>query len=83
MERIHWSKIWDIMQEHNDDGTPKAFSFTFVKKSTGAVVDVPSCTLTSIHSKGSTLNVLYHGQEKPKTIRKCLIIKFNGKPVYV
>ncbi|MDU1906409.1 MAG: hypothetical protein E6772_16690 [Dysgonomonas sp.] len=82
MDRIHWTKLWEQMEQLDKGGKAIPFSLSFVKKSTGEIVDVPSCTLTSIHSKGSTLNILVAGQEKPKTIRKCLIIYFNGKSVY-
>jgi len=54
-----------------------------VKKGTGEIVDVPGCTITSIHAKGSTINILVDGDRHPKTIRKCLIIEFNGMQVYI
>lgn len=83
MDRIHWIKIWELMDKKDAKGRPVPFSVSYVKKSTGAIVNVPSCTLTSFHSKGSTLNILYAGEEKPRKIRKCLIIMFNGKSVYL
>jgi hypothetical protein len=83
MDRIHWTKIRELMEKKDEKGKSVSFSLSYVKKSTGTIVDVPSCTLTSIHSKGSTLNILYAGEDKPRTIRKCLIIKFNGKSVYL
>lgn len=77
MKRIHWNEVWRLMEQ------PKAFSLVYIKKSTGEYRNVPSCTCTSIHAKGSTLNILLPGEEKPKTIRKCLIIEFNGMSVYL
>lgn len=83
MERIHWSKLWELMEQRDEYGNPKTFQITFAKKSTGEIVKVPSCTCTSIHAKGSTLNILYAGEVDPKKIRKCLILEFNGMSVYL
>jgi hypothetical protein len=82
MDRIHWSKLWEQMEKKDINGDIIPVSLSFVKKSTGQIVDVPSCKVTSIHSKGSTLNILRPGDSEPHTIRKCLIIQFNGKTVY-
>lgn len=82
MDRIHWSKIWELMEMYDENGKPVPFSISFVKRKTGEWRDVPSCTLSSIHSKGSTLNILLPGEIRPKSIRKCLVMKFNGMSVY-
>jgi hypothetical protein len=83
MQRIKQSKLWAEMERKDASGTPVPFSLAFVKKSTGEIVQVPKCTCTSIHSKGSTLNIMLDGETRPKTIRKCLIIAFNGASVYL
>lgn len=82
MERIHFSKLFKALEEMEKSPDPVPFSLTFVKRSTGKIVHVPSCTLTSFHTKGSTLNILHPGETKPKSVRKCLITEFNGKSVY-
>lgn len=83
MKRIHWNEIWKLMEEANENGQPKPFSLIYVKKSTGEWRNVPSCICTSIHTKGSTLNILLPGEITPKTIRKCLVMEFNGISVYL
>ena len=81
--RIKQSEIWKEMERKTADGTPIPLSLSFVKKSTGELVQVARCTCTSIHSKGATVNIMIDGEERPKTIRKCLIIAFNGAKVYL
>lgn len=66
-----------------ENGAPKPFSLTYVKRSTGEVVTYPAAVLTSFHSKGSTINVLPIGEIKPRKIRRCLILRFNGLKVYL
>jgi hypothetical protein len=83
MQRIKQSELWEKMEQKDTNGVPVPFSLVFVKKSTGAIVHVPKCTCTSIHSKGSTVNIKLDGETHPKTIRKCLIIAFNGASVYL
>lgn len=64
------------------DGKPIEFSIQYCKKSTGELITYPKAVLTSIHSKGSTINVLPLGESKPRKIRRCLITRFNGIKVY-
>ncbi len=81
--RIHISEVYKLIQETDEKGKPKPFSIVFVKRSSGEIRKVESCTLTSFHTKGSTINILYPNDITPHTIRKCLIIEFNGKKVYL
>lgn len=69
--------------DKRENGAPKPFSLTYVKRSTGEVVTYPVAVLTSFHSKGSTINVLPVGEVKPRKIRRCLITRFNGLKVYL
>lgn len=69
------------MQRRVND-KPVEFSIEFCKKSTGELVVYPKVVLTSMHAKGSTINVLIVGESKPKKIRRCLITKFNQIKVY-
>lgn len=80
---IHWSKIWELMERTDSQGSPLQFQVKFVKLSTGEVREYKNCTLSSIHSKGSTLNLLPEGESRPRTIRKVLIIEFNKHHVYL
>jgi hypothetical protein len=70
------------MEKKKDTGAPELFSISYVKKSSGEIKHLPSCICTSIHSKGSTINIMEEGNEHPKTIRKILIIEFNGMKIY-
>lgn len=83
MNRIHWNKMWSVMGNRDKDGEPIPFSITYIKKSTGEIRQYNHCTLSSLHTKGSTLNIMIPGEDKPKTIRKCLIKVFNGLTVYI
>jgi hypothetical protein len=82
MKRIKLSQIWEIMEQKKENGAPAPFSISYVKKKTGEIQHLPHCICTSIHSKGSTVNIMEEGKEYPKTIRKILIVKFNGMNVY-
>ncbi len=83
MKRIHWSEMFKQMEAHGENGSAGRHQLRYVKKGTGEIVDVPGCTITSIHAKGSTVNILVDGDTHPKTIRKCLVIEFNGMQVYI
>ena len=58
MDRIHQSKITEIMERRTPDDRPMEFSLTYCKKSTGELVTYPRAVLTSVHSAGATVNVL-------------------------
>lgn len=83
LERIHWTRIWNIMDRRDEHGNRIPFSITYVKISTGEKRVIDSCVMTSIHSKGSTLNILPKGEPRPKKIKKCLITMFNNASVYI
>lgn len=80
---IHWSKIWEIMQRRDAKGNPIPFQIKYAKRSTGQIVEYPVCYFTSIHTKGSTVNVMQEGEFSPRTIRRCLITEFNHHRVYI
>lgn len=64
------------------NGKPVEFSIQFCKRSTGELITYPGVVLTSIHSKGSTINVMEVGYTTPRKIRRCLITRFNNIKVY-
>lgn len=76
---IHQSKLWELMQRRDATGKPEEFDLQYCKKGTGELVSYRRCVLTSIHAKGSTINVLVDGDTK--TLRRCLITKYNDKKV--
>ncbi len=80
---IHWSRIWDLMERTDSKNHAVPFQMKFVKSSNGEVREYKSCILTSIHSKGDTINVLPEGELRPRTILKVLIIEFNQNRVYI
>ncbi len=80
---IHWSRIWELMERTDAKNHPIPFQMKFVKLSTGEVREYKSCVLTSIHSKGETINVLPEGEHRPRKILKVLIIEFNQHRVYL
>ena len=68
--------------ERRQNGKPIEFSIEFCKKSTGELVTYDRAVLTSLHSSGSTINVLPAVEATPRKIRRCLITKFNNLKVY-
>lgn len=82
MERIQFTSLMKMLEAMDKDKSKEVFAMKFVKKGTGEIVDIPKCSLASFHTKGSTLNILLPNEIKPKSIRKCLVIEYNGKSVY-
>lgn len=82
-KRIHWSRIWEIMERKGSKGEYLPFAIKYVKISTGEIRKYQHCTLTSIHSKGDTLNIMIIGETCPRTLKKCLIVEFNNAKVYL
>lgn len=79
---IKQSKIWELM-EQKEKGKPKPFSFQCAKKN-GELATYKNATFSSIHSKGSTVNIFVEGNLlHPKSFRKILITKFNEFKVYI
>lgn len=81
LDRIHQSKIIDIL-EKRQNGRPVEFSMQYCKRSTGELVTYERAVLTSLHSRGSTINVLPAGESTPRKIRRCLITRINNLKVY-
>ena len=67
--RIHLSQIWKIMDERDRLGKPKPFSFQYAKKS-GELETYRNATLSSIYSKGATVNIIPEGDKKPLVARR-------------
>jgi hypothetical protein len=80
--RIHLSQIWKIMEEKDRLGKPKPFSFQYAKKS-GELETYRNATLSSIHSKGATVNIIPEGESKPHTFRKILFMRINEFKIYL
>ena len=82
VERILQSQIWKLMQRKDLDGKYVAFSFSYVSLKSGELKHHPKAFFSSIHAKGSTVNIRIGIERFPKTFRRCLIVKFNGMKVY-
>jgi len=80
---IHRSRLIDLMLVKQPNGAPKEFSFRFCKRSTGQLVTWNRVVLTSFHAKGGTINIKLCNSEEIKTIRLCLITRFNNLTVYI
>jgi len=78
---IKQSKIWELM-ELKEKGKPKPFSFQYAKKN-GEMPTYENATFSSIHSKGSTVNIMLQGEQKPKSFRRICITRFNEFKVYI
>lgn len=70
------------MERKDNAGNPIPFSFQYAKMD-GTLKTYENVVLSSIYSKGATVNITKKGESKPHTFRKVLIVKFNGKKVYL
>lgn len=68
--------------QRRKDGHPEPFSLQYCKLKTGELVSYDSCYLTSFHAEGGTVNVMPHGFDSPRKIRRCLITRINDMKVY-
>jgi hypothetical protein len=80
MDRIHISKIWAIMDERDRRGKPVPFTFQYANAK-GELKDYQNAVLTSIHSKGATVNIRV--DTDTKKFRRICITKFNELKVYI
>jgi hypothetical protein len=80
--RIHISKVWGIMEQVDVMGKPKTFKFEYVKLN-GELIFCNNATLSSIHSKGSTVNIITNGDSSPKSYRKILFTRINDLKIYL
>lgn len=81
-KRIKLHRLWEIMERTDAEGAPVVFQIKFVKTN-GEIREYTACTLTSMHSAGTTINVLPVGQRAPRSITRISIIEFNNIPVYL
>lgn len=82
MEHIHLSKIWEEVEKKDRLGDRIPFSFSYAKRD-GSISEYTNATFSSIHSKGSTVNIMLDGEVKPKTFRRICFLKFNSKRIYI
>lgn len=76
MEKLlNLSKI-DVMLEDKEP-----MNITFIKRSTGEIVEAKGVIVTSIFGKEGTCNIEFPNGEK-RTIRKCLILRINNIKIY-
>ena len=80
--RIHLSKIWKIMEQTDSKGKALLFSFQYAKKN-GELLTYKNATLSSIYSKGATVNILLEGENKPHTFRKIVFTRINDYKIYL
>ena len=70
------------MEETYRLGKPKPFTFKYAKPD-GELKIYKDAVMTSIHSKGATVNIMPAGEKVPHTFRKILILRFNEFKVYL
>lgn len=81
-DRIHWSVVLsEMVRARGADGGVRHWGLVFVKRGTGEVVRVDDCVVTSVHARGGTLNIRLRDEDVPKSVRKCLLLEFDGKEV--
>lgn len=89
-KRIKQSEVWDVMQQKDERGRYKMFSFAYVRLNEsregnglpGSIEHYEAGVFSSIHAKGSTVNIRIRGELFPKKFIRCMIISINGKKVY-
>jgi hypothetical protein len=79
---IHYSRLDMLMQKIDAQKRRVPFSLKFVKLTTGQIVDVKQAVCTSSYSANRTVNIMFIESMQVRTIRKILIIEFNGHEVY-
>jgi hypothetical protein len=72
---LHLSKL-DVLLEQKEP-----MDITFVKRSTGEIVEAKGVIVTSIYGKEGTCNIEFPNGEK-RTVRKCLIQKVNHIKIF-
>lgn len=82
MDRVHHSKLIDILQQKGADGKPREHRIQYCKKMTGELVTYERATLTSFNAKGDTVNLLVEGESTPKKLRRCLILAIDNIKIY-
>lgn len=82
LDKIHQSKIRELIARTDGKGNPQPFAIDYVKLSTGECVHHEGCTLSSWHEKGGTVNILIPGEAGPRKLRRCLITAIDGIRVY-
>jgi len=70
------------MEQTDGRGKPVPFSFQYAKMD-GTLKTYENAVLSSIFSKGTTVNIITEGNSKPHTFRKILIVRFNKNKVYI
>jgi len=89
-DRIKQSDVWRLMQQKDYRGHYKMFSFWYVrlKKSLtgngmpGSIEKYEAAVFSSIHAKGSTVNIRIVGERFPRKFIRCMIIRINNKKIY-
>ena len=75
------------MQQKDDRGRYKMFSFSYVRlnesrEGNGSIENYEVAYFSSIHAKGSTVNIRIRGERFPRKFIRCMIIRINGKKIY-
>lgn len=78
---LHVSEISHIAERKLPDGKHKPFSLKFVKSS-GDVVSADNVVMTSSHSLGRTINILFPNGQIRK-VRTASIIEFNNVKTFM
>ncbi|MGL4908970.1 MAG: hypothetical protein ACRC9X_01020 [Bacteroidales bacterium] len=76
---LHISKLHILVEE----GTGKPLNIKYRKLSTGEMIFLREWVCTNWHSKGRTLNVRNPENGEVRTLRRILIVEFNGVELIV
>jgi hypothetical protein len=79
---IHVSKLPQIMERKDKNGKPVPFSFKYVKKESGEIINIESAILTSSYHRGS-VNVRILPSSEIRKLILPLFIEFNKTTVYI
>jgi|WetSurMetagenome_2_1015567.scaffolds.fasta_scaffold1564625_2 hypothetical protein len=80
---LHWSSIYNVIEQVDSKGMHVEFSIVFAKRSTGEWVKGDRCVCTSSYFRPRTINVRFVESEEIRTIRCCSIKEINGVEVYI
>jgi hypothetical protein len=80
---LNWSAIYAVVEKKDKNGIPVEFSMSFVKRSTGDIVDITRCVCTSSHFRPRTINIKCLPSEEIRKVRCCCITKINDSEIYI
>lgn len=75
-------KALNVLLQTQYEGKKKLLSLKYIEKGTGAILIANNVTCTSSHYFSRTINIRFENGEV-RTLRRVLLVEFNGLPVII